>query len=202
MSTWWNGECPKDVAPLIFHICKRKNRAVQQALTDNNWVRDVNLLRFDTTQHFTHFTHSPLGKTTWGGTKSGHSGSNYMEAHSNWRIHSSLSIPGTIHSCSNPKFWQVNLENLGSSILQVFAWLAIQNRLWTADRLAARGCPDHNFVLCACPQLNRPSISSLVANTQSKYGKQYAFGPMENFLAIKDGTTWILWSSGGVQLGC
>ena len=55
-SSGWNGECPKDVHPLIFQISSRKNRTVQQALTENNWVRDINLLRFDTVQHFIQFT--------------------------------------------------------------------------------------------------------------------------------------------------
>jgi len=36
---------------------------------------------------------------------------------------------------------------------KVFSWLAIQNRIWTADRLAARGWPHNNScVLCRATQ--------------------------------------------------
>ena len=42
-SAWIQGRRPKDIAPAVFNISKRKNRTVQEALTNNNWVRDINL---------------------------------------------------------------------------------------------------------------------------------------------------------------
>ena len=42
-SAWIQGRRPKDIAPAIFNISKHKNRTVQEALTNNAWVRDINL---------------------------------------------------------------------------------------------------------------------------------------------------------------
>jgi hypothetical protein len=36
---WLEGKMPKDIAPKIFEICKRKNWKVAQALHDDEWIR-------------------------------------------------------------------------------------------------------------------------------------------------------------------
>jgi hypothetical protein len=40
-SSWLHGAPPKDLAPLIFKVSRRKNRTVQDALTDYNWISDI-----------------------------------------------------------------------------------------------------------------------------------------------------------------
>jgi hypothetical protein len=40
-SSWLHGAPPKDLAPLIFKASKRKNRTVQDALAENNWISDI-----------------------------------------------------------------------------------------------------------------------------------------------------------------
>jgi hypothetical protein len=41
-SAWIQGRRPKDITPAVFSISKR-NRTVLEALSNNNWVRDINL---------------------------------------------------------------------------------------------------------------------------------------------------------------
>lgn len=40
-SRWLDGEAPATLFPNLFNHSKRKNRTVQEALTDSRWVRDV-----------------------------------------------------------------------------------------------------------------------------------------------------------------
>lgn len=144
-SAWWNGECPKDVAPLIFQINSRKNRTVQQALTENNWVRDINLLRFDTVHHFIQFTR------LWQGLQ---------EVELNPEIQDQITWKLTTSGEHTARS-----EYLGTSN---FAWLAIQNRVWTADRLAARGCPNQQY----CPICMSTNESAIHLFAHCRYSKR------------------------------
>ena len=37
--SWLDGEAPKNLAPHLFELVKRKNRTVQQELNNNSWIR-------------------------------------------------------------------------------------------------------------------------------------------------------------------
>ncbi|WVZ76863.1 hypothetical protein U9M48_024789 [Paspalum notatum var. saurae] len=41
-STWLRGLRPRDIYPKIFSISRRKNRSIQEALSNNNWIHDLN----------------------------------------------------------------------------------------------------------------------------------------------------------------
>ncbi|WVZ71290.1 hypothetical protein U9M48_019892 [Paspalum notatum var. saurae] len=41
-STWLRGLRPRDIYPKIFSISRRKNRSIQEALSNNNWIKDLN----------------------------------------------------------------------------------------------------------------------------------------------------------------
>jgi len=57
-SAWLDGQRPCDVAPHLFAISRRKNRTLQQALLDNNWIRDINLQHHNfSAQHLAEYTH-------------------------------------------------------------------------------------------------------------------------------------------------
>jgi hypothetical protein len=45
---WHQGARPKDIAPTIYEICKRKNRKVAQALHDGEWIRKLSAEATDT----------------------------------------------------------------------------------------------------------------------------------------------------------
>jgi hypothetical protein len=55
-SAWIQRKRPKDIAPAVFSISKRKNR-VLEALTNNNWVRDINLAAQLSVTHIQRFVH-------------------------------------------------------------------------------------------------------------------------------------------------
>ncbi|KAF0899989.1 hypothetical protein E2562_026231 [Oryza meyeriana var. granulata] len=40
---WMNGNRPKDLAPLVFAISKKKSRTLQQAIQGETWIQDLNL---------------------------------------------------------------------------------------------------------------------------------------------------------------
>jgi len=42
-SAWMQGRRPRDVAPSLFEISKRKNRTLHEALHANTWIRDIDL---------------------------------------------------------------------------------------------------------------------------------------------------------------
>jgi hypothetical protein len=41
-SAWLQGRRPRDIAPTVFSISRRKNRSLRAALLNSNWVRDLN----------------------------------------------------------------------------------------------------------------------------------------------------------------
>lgn len=75
-----------------------------------------------------------------------------MENGAEWCLLGRFCIHGSIYP-SNPaasllhKVWTIKVDGK----IQFFSWLLLQNRLWTADRLAARGWP-HNAVCSLCDQ--------------------------------------------------
>jgi hypothetical protein len=52
---WMDGKSPKDIAPLIFEVSKRKNWKVAQALFDGAWVKKINLEGHFSWEHLTQF---------------------------------------------------------------------------------------------------------------------------------------------------
>ena len=53
-SSWLNGISPKALASKVFEASKKKNRSVQNALDNLNWVADISVQQF-TTQHISQF---------------------------------------------------------------------------------------------------------------------------------------------------
>jgi hypothetical protein len=51
-SVWTAGRRPKDIAPDIYALSRRKNRKLHEALSDNDnqWIRDI-MLRPNITKH-------------------------------------------------------------------------------------------------------------------------------------------------------
>lgn len=50
-SAWIQGLRPRDLAPRIFSISRRKNRTIYEALQNNNWIRDLNFQAAELTAH-------------------------------------------------------------------------------------------------------------------------------------------------------
>jgi hypothetical protein len=50
-SLWLDGEKPKDIAPLIFEVSKRKRCTAAQALHNKGWVQNIKMDTNFTVQH-------------------------------------------------------------------------------------------------------------------------------------------------------
>jgi hypothetical protein len=50
-SAWLIGQCPKDLAPLLFMKMRHKRRLLAEALHDSRWIRDLNINEGFTTTH-------------------------------------------------------------------------------------------------------------------------------------------------------
>jgi hypothetical protein len=140
-SSWLNGAPPKDVAPLIFLASKRKNQTVRDTLDGQNWVADIAVETF-TVEHMEQYirlwdlignvnlTPEAEDAITWTLTPNG-----CYSASSAYKAQFLVALP-----CP---FGKIVWKTWAPPKCRFFAWLAIQNRLWTADRLAKRGWPHH-----------------------------------------------------------
>jgi hypothetical protein len=159
---WLGGKSPKDVAPKIFDLCKRKKWTVAQALHDNEWITKLSTEVTISIEHLTQFVQLWVltrdvqlndeveDNITWKLTNNGE-----YSAASAYK----LQFFGLIES----SFYKIIWKAWGTPKAKNHAWLALQNRLWTADRLRRRGwdncglCPlckqteennNHLFVHC------------------------------------------------------
>jgi hypothetical protein len=162
---WLHGKSPKDVASLIFASSKRKNWKVAQAMIDEAWVQKINIEGPVTSNHLLQFMDLWVlinnvqlevdveDTIVWKFTESG-----TYSASSAYK----LQFLGLVLSNINTLIWKAWATPKAKN----HAWLAIQNRLWTAERLQRRGWPncglyplrkqttettDHLFVIMASP---------------------------------------------------
>ena len=152
---WLRGKKPKDIAPLIFAASKRKKWVVRDALRDNAWVRQINPSINLTTNHIVEFVDlwvhleqfelSPEidDDISW-----------KFEANGEYSAASAYRVQflGSMTTTMNKTIWKV----WAPPKVKFFSWLAIQNRIWTADRLEKRGW--ENCGLCTlCRRANETS---------------------------------------------
>jgi hypothetical protein len=159
---WLDGTKPIDVAPLIYESSKRKNWKVAQALHQDAWIAKIDLQRTFYLDHFMQFV------DLWTRLTTIHLNPGVSDEIS-WKLTANglystksayeMQFFGSTTSPLNKMVWKA----WAPPKIKFFAWLANQNRLWTADRLAKRGwpncgpCPlckqcvetvDHLFVHC------------------------------------------------------
>jgi hypothetical protein len=137
-AAWLEGAWPKGIAPLIFDISKKKKSTVRDVLENNLWVPNGNIQGGITTQHIVEFTR------LWKMLQDIHLEDD-MDDSIKWK----LTNDGCYSSSSAYKMQFLGLINsLMPSLVwkswappkcKIFAWLIIQNRVWTADRLQRRG---------------------------------------------------------------
>jgi hypothetical protein len=143
LSGWLQGKRPKDLAPLLYAKSRRKKRKVAEALQNDNWIRDLNHPSGFTTAHYSEFImlwtlidqtslHSEQEDSiAWARTRSAvyTTASAYRAQLDDHAPNPSLSSVWKAWTPPKCKF---------------FAWLILQNRVWTTDRLARRNwdhCP-------------------------------------------------------------
>ena len=146
-SSWLEGLPAKVIAPDLFIASKRKNRKVHDALTDYHWIMDLDVSNF-TVNHISQFLQ--LWEIIQGITLYPD-----IEDTITWTISTSgvysakSAYKAQFLGASSFPFTAVVWNTWAPPKCSFFAWLAVQNRLWTADRLAIRGWP-HQPVCQLC----------------------------------------------------
>jgi len=152
-NAWLQGRRPRDIAPTVHNISRRKNRSLRAALLNNNLVRDLDLLNAHfSAAHFreycelwhqvtqTRLHHDTPDNITWKLTADG-------------TFKTKSAYEAQFIGSSATSFVDFIWKIWAPPKCKMFSWLAIQNRIWTADRLAARGWPHNNScVLCRATQ--------------------------------------------------
>ena len=148
---WFRGQRPIDFAPNLFMISRKKSRMLGDALRNNNWIKDLNF-------HHPGFSLHHLREFVdlWKATQTISLNSETQDEIT-WKF----LVDGnySARSAYNAQFIGSTITNFDTLIWQswapatckIFSWLAVQNRLWTADRLQARGWPNQSACpLCRC----------------------------------------------------
>ncbi|WVZ95115.1 hypothetical protein U9M48_040917, partial [Paspalum notatum var. saurae] len=147
---WANGRRPKDIAHDIFIASRGRRCSVREALFDLTWVRHIDLQAIHTADHLKQFVdlwyltqsvalvHDTEDRIIW-----------RFNAFGTYSTASAYRVQFAGHTGLNLKslIW----KPWGPSKCKTFAWLIIRNRVWTSDRLAARGWP-HNPTCQLCRQ--------------------------------------------------
>ncbi|WVZ62666.1 hypothetical protein U9M48_012383, partial [Paspalum notatum var. saurae] len=121
------GQCPCDLAPSLYEISKRKQHTLHEALQNKNWIsfsvrhllEYVQLWR--ATQSLVLHTNTE-DTATWKFTPTGE--------YSSQSAYKAQFI-GSIKTNLKDLIW----KTWALPKCKFFGWLAIQNRIWTADRL-------------------------------------------------------------------
>ena len=148
----------KDIAPLIFESSWRKKWKVQQAMQDNAWVTSIKMDHSFTMDHLSQYV------VLWSLLQNVSLTSN-VEDEIEWKLTENGQYSAA--SAYEVQFLGMVLSNLEKTLWKAwappktkfFAWLATQNRLWTADRLEKRGRP--NCGLCPLCKQSAESVNHL-----------------------------------------
>jgi hypothetical protein len=128
---------PKDIAPKIFELAKRRNCTVERALENEWWVSNINLQNGLTMEHIVQFSNlweelqhvqhdDATDSICWKfGKDDGYTASSAYK----------MQFLGHTNSAMTSMVW----KPWAPPKCKTFAWLVIQNRVWTADRLHKRG---------------------------------------------------------------
>ena len=144
---WLNGQAPCDIAPLLPALAARKNLSVKEALSNGRWMKG--LQRMGTQEQLMQFlalweciqgVSLSLNRDTieWNLTAS----KEYSAASAY-----TAQFVGRMQQRQLEDVWRIQAEGK----VKFFFWLLVQNRIWTADRLLARGWP-HDDVCSLCDQ--------------------------------------------------
>lgn len=145
---WLNGVILKDMAPDLFPWFVEKNLSVCEALYNGTWMKGLH--RLNSAIQLEQFV------SLWTSLQATQLLTSpdciRREFSENWVYSaSSAYLAQLLGRIANPevqKVWKTKVEGKN----HFFLWLLLQNRLWTADRLSARGWPRNN-VCCFCDQV-------------------------------------------------
>jgi hypothetical protein len=168
---WLGGRKPIDVALLIYNISKRKSWKVCDALNGNAWVHKITLDQNFSMDHLLQFVelwslllHVHLDdqvedSISWNLTANGQ-----YSAKSAYEVQFLGSTLSIMHK-TVWKVWATPKEKF-------FAWLFLQNRIWTADRLQKRGWPNCGVCPLASNLWSRCTISLWSVDSPLGFGSR------------------------------
>lgn len=160
-SAWLDGRAPRDLAPNLYKMAWRKNQSVRDDLQNDNWTRGI-LRRLDTVDEIAEFItlaskvqsvqlNNSQGHIKWRWTANG-----VYSAKSAYKAQ----LFGAYYTFDAQAIWSARVEGKH----RFFAWLMVQCKVLTADKLLKRNwpcdplCPlcsqepetaDHLFLQCA-----------------------------------------------------
>jgi hypothetical protein len=147
-SAWLQGLAPKQIAPSIYAISKKRGRTVANATLNDAWVLDIDISRLRSASQIHEF--SFLWERLRGFQLSPELPDSIV-----WKLTKHGQY--TAASAYEAQFTDVPSSPMEHLIWRVwappkckfFSWLAFQNRLWTADRLMKRRRPNQKIcMLC------------------------------------------------------
>ena len=158
-SPWVRDQKPRDIAPLIYDASSWKTWKLREALQDDAWVRKIKVTPNFTFEHLRQFIE--LWSTIRDFPLEVHAEDDIVWKHTESGIYTAKSAYlaqffGIIRSPMELAVWKA----WAPPKVKFFAWLAMQNRVWTADRLAKRGWP--NCGLCPLCKRVQESIDHLL----------------------------------------
>uniref|UniRef100_A0A453PZ75 Reverse transcriptase zinc-binding domain-containing protein n=1 Tax=Aegilops tauschii subsp. strangulata TaxID=200361 RepID=A0A453PZ75_AEGTS len=158
-SSWLDDLRPRDITPKIFEISKRKACVVSKALDNHSWIHQINTQEGLTLTHIQQF--AKLWEMLAGVTLR-----NDMQDTISWKFTTNgeysastaylAQFADLTYNTNNATIWKM----WAPPKCKFFAWLVLQNRVWTADRLTRRGWP--NCGLCPlCKQVQESAAHLL-----------------------------------------
>lgn len=149
---WIHGFAAADIAPSIVASVDtrvKNRRTVQQAMDDNRWTQDVRgdlsftahmqLLHLNQAIHTVQRQADAPDTFSWPADPSGQ-----YTARSTYRWLCAGGVTSPFAAC----IW----KSWATLKCKIFAWLAVQHRLWTSDRRARHGLQDHPSPCYTCLQ--------------------------------------------------
>jgi hypothetical protein len=137
--SWLEGEAPRNLAPQLFELVRRKNRSVQQELQNDGCIRSLRG-KITTATHQEEFISLWIriqniqlqpgvqDSITWKWTPDG-----IYSTRSAYRIQ----FQGCYRRFQPDLIWKAHTENK----CKFFAWILVQNKILTADNLQLRNWP-------------------------------------------------------------
>jgi hypothetical protein len=132
---WMQGENPRDIAPSLYALARRKSLTVADSLHDGRWIRG--LQRVTTTEEINQFVDLWLRVRQTHLTDQDDELTRKFSANGAYSAKSAynIQIVGTFAEFGWADLWKAKTENK----CKFLNWLLLQNKVWSADQIIKFG---------------------------------------------------------------